>query len=77
MSSAASKIDLEIIMLNEVSRTTERQIWYQLYVESLKNDTNELIYKIKTDSQTSKKSYGCQGGNVWGKGARIKLRVWD
>ena len=27
-------------------------IWYQLFVESKKNDTNELIYKTETDSQT-------------------------
>ena len=27
-------------------------IWYHLYVESEKNDTNELIYKTEIDSQT-------------------------
>ena len=27
-------------------------IWYHLYVESKKNDTNEIIYKTETDSQT-------------------------
>ena len=28
-------------------------IWYRLYAESKKkNDTNELIYQIETDSQT-------------------------
>ena len=26
--------------------------WYHLYVESLKNDTKELIYKAEIDSQT-------------------------
>ena len=38
---------------------------------NLKNDTNELIYKIKTDLQT---------GNLLlpkGKGNRNKLPVWD
>ena len=31
----------------------ERQIpWYCLYTESKKSDTNELIYKTETDSQT-------------------------
>ena len=29
---------------------------YQLYADSLKNETNELIYRTETDSQTSKKN---------------------
>ena len=29
----------------------ERQISYNLYVASKKNDTNELIYKMETDLQ--------------------------
>ena len=44
-------MDLKIIILSEVR---ERQISYDIiYVQNLKkSDTNELIYKIKTDSQT-------------------------
>ena len=40
--SAATWMDLEIIILNEVSQTNT--IWHHLYVESKKkkNDTNEL-----------------------------------
>ena len=35
------------------SQTEKRNIiWYHLYVESLKSDTNELIYKTEIDSQT-------------------------
>ena len=31
----------------------ERQVSYNIiYVESKKNDTNELVYKTETDSQT-------------------------
>ena len=30
----------------------ERQILYIIYMSNLKNDTNELIYKIEIDSQT-------------------------
>ena len=37
---------------NEVSQRKTNIISYHLYVESLKNDTNELIYKTETDSQT-------------------------
>ena len=29
----------------------ERQIWYHLYEESEKKDTNELIYKTEIDSR--------------------------
>ena len=45
---AATWMDLEIIILNEVS---QRQISYDItYLWNLKNDTNELIYKTKIDS---------------------------
>ena len=43
-------IDLEIIILSEVSQIKRNIIRYPLYVESFKNDTNELIYKTETDS---------------------------
>ena len=33
------------------TKTKTNIIWYQLYVESKKNDTNELISKTETDSQ--------------------------
>ena len=34
------------------SKSKTKIIWYHLYVESKKNDTNELIYKTETGSQT-------------------------
>ena len=47
---AATLVDLEIIILNEVR---QRQRPYDItYMWNLKNDTNELIYKMETDSQT-------------------------
>ena len=47
---AATWMDLEIIILSEIS---QRQISYDTtYMWNLKNDTNELIYKPETDSQT-------------------------
>ena len=53
---AATWMYLEIIILSEVSQTekdeTQISLWYHLYEESKKNDTNELIYKTETDSQT-------------------------
>ena len=49
----ATWMDLEIIILNEVSQRKANIIRYHLYVESKKN-TNEFIYKTEIDSQTSK-----------------------
>ena len=48
---AAACMDLEIIILSDVS---QRQISYHLYMRSKKNGTNEFIYKTETDSQISK-----------------------
>ena len=41
--------------------------WYHLYVEPKKNDTNKLIYKTETDSQTENK-HAYQRGNGAGEG---------
>ena len=52
MTFAATWMDLEIIILNEVSQK-ERQIPYDItYMWNLKYDTNELIYETETDSHT-------------------------
>ena len=62
---AATCMDLEIIILSEVSQTEKDKFhMIPLICGILKNDTNELIYKIETDSQTTirKQTYGCQGG---------------
>ena len=53
MSFAATWMDLEIIILSEVSQTEKRQISYDItYMWNLRYDTSELIYKTGTDSQT-------------------------
>ena len=57
--------------LNKVRR--ERQISYHLHVES-KNDTNELIHKAETDSQTEGMNLQLPGGRVVG---RDGLGAWD
>ena len=47
-------MDLEIIILTEVSQTEKNKylmISYCVYVEC-KNDTNERTYRTETDSQT-------------------------
>ena len=46
---AATWMDLEIIILSEVSQTKTSITWYHSYVESnFKKDINELIYKTET-----------------------------
>ena len=39
--------DLDIIILSKLSQTKINVIWYHLYVESKKNDTNTFFYKQK------------------------------
>ena len=48
---AATWMDLEIIILSEVSQI-EKNKYDTAYMGNLKYDTNELIYKAETDSQT-------------------------
>ena len=49
---AATWMDQETIILSEVNQAKTNIIWYYLYVESKKDDTNEVIYKTDIDSQT-------------------------
>ena len=51
---AATWVDLEIVILSEVKSDRERDTLYDIaYMWNLKrNDTNELICKTETDSQT-------------------------
>ena len=51
---AATWMNLEIVILSEVSQTETNIIWHRLYVESKKkkkNGTNELICKTEIESQ--------------------------
>ena len=50
-------VDLESIMLSEVSQIQRGQILYDTTcMWNLKNHTNELIYKSEKDSQTFKRN---------------------
>ena len=72
---AATWMDLEIIIVSEVSQT-EGQITYDItYMRNLKNDTNELIYNTETDSHTSGTNLWLLGGSRGG--GRDRLGVWD
>ena len=49
---AATWMDLEIVILSEVSQIEkDKYHMISLICGILKNDTNELIYKTETDSQ--------------------------
>ena len=45
-------MNLEIIILSEANQRKTDVIGYHLHVKTLKRDTNELVYKAETDSQT-------------------------
>ena len=72
---AATWMDLEIIILSELSQTEKDKYHIiSLICGIKKSDTNELIYKTEIDSETQKTS-------LWlPKGERVemdKLGVWD
>ena len=49
---AATWMDLEMIILSEVSQIEKDKYHDIAYMWNLKSDTNELIYKTEIDSQT-------------------------
>lgn len=69
MSSAVTWMDLENVILSEVS---QRQIRYGLYVGSKKSGTTKPIYKTNSH-RYRKQTYSYQGG----KQGRDKLGDWD
>ena len=47
----ATWMDLEIILISEISQTEENKYMILLYIKFFKDDTCKLIYKKETDSQ--------------------------
>ena len=68
---AATQMDIEMIILREVS---QRKISYHLHVKSKKNDKNKLIYERKTDLEKQKTNLRLSKGQIWG---RDKLGFGD
>ena len=62
MQFAATWMQLEIIILSEVSQRKTNIIWYHLYMESNKNDT-----KQKKTHRFQNQSYGYHRQNFWGR----------
>ena len=57
-------MDLEIVLLSEVSQT-EKEKYDIAYMQNLKtNDTNELIYKTETDSKIYRTNLKLSRGKV-------------
>ena len=68
---AAIWIDLEIVILSELSQTKTDTIGYHSYVESKRV---QLIYKTELESQMQKTNSWLPGDKRAGRG---KLRDWD
>ena len=67
-------MDLEIVILSEITQTENINIiWYCIY-RNLKTGTNELIYKTEIQSHILKKK---NLWLLWGKGGRDKLGDWN
>ena len=50
--SVATWVDLEMVILSEVGQEEKYRYHSILLIGIIKNDANELIYKLETDSQT-------------------------
>ena len=73
MPSAATWMDLEIIILSKVSQKEEDIPYHTTYMWNLKYDTNEFIYKTENDSQI-------QRTDLWLpklEAGRDGLGIWD
>ena len=75
---AATWMDLEIIILSELSQTEKDKYTISLIygIQFLKNDKNELIYKTETDLQISKTNLWLPKGTHGGRGGN-KSGAWD
>ena len=72
MPSAATWMELEILIPNEVKSEKKRQILYDIiYMWTLKYDTDEPIYKTETDSQRRDLWFPGGRGREWD-----RLGVW-
>ena len=61
---AATWMDLESIILSEVSQTEKDKYHDITYMWNLKYDINKLIYKTEIDSQTEKTNLWLPKGKV-------------
>ena len=70
-------MDLDIVILSEVSQTKKDKYHMILLISRiLKKDTNELIYRTETESQTWRMNLWLQGDAGKSGGGGIE-GVWD
>ena len=65
----ATRMDPEITILNKVSQNEKDKYHDITYMWNLKYDTNEHIYKTKTDLQIKRTDLLLPGGSRMGKGS--------
>ena len=73
MSFSATWMDLAITILSEVSQTEKDKRHTIILTCGIQNDTNELMYKTETDSQTKKSHLRLPKRSE----RRDKLGLWD
>ena len=73
-SSAATRIQLEILMLSEAVRKRNTNTMWFTYMWNLKYGTSEPVYKTETDSWHREQTYGCQRDE---RKERDGVGVWD
>ena len=66
MTFAATWMQLEIIILSEISQKEKKQIPYIIYMWNLKYETNEPIYEIEIESGTQRIDWWLQRGKEVG-----------
>ena len=74
---AATWMNLEIIILSEISQSKTNTIWYHLYVESKKITQVSFFTQQKQTHRYRKQTYGYQRGKIGEGGRKDKWRVWD
>ena len=67
-------MELEFVMLSEVSQTKRNIMQYHLYVESKKNDTNALILNTNRFTNLENELKDTRENVVWG---RDSSGVWN
>ena len=69
-------MNLKIVRLGEVSQTDKDKYYIVSVTCGILKETNELIYKTETDSQTQKTNLWLPKGK-WQGGGEDKSGVWD
>ena len=73
---AAIWMELEIVILSEVSQT-KKEKYHIPYMQNLKrNETNELIFRIETNLQTQRMNLWLPGGRMRGRDREFGINMY-